>query len=353
LSPVNSRSEVPQKNQHSLIYGIADRAWQPIAGCDMSLACSKRCWARRTCGRLAQAAHPAVREFHRKVVDGRYYWRGDVLVNEAHLLDPLRWHKPLVVATGYHGDLFHRNLPTAARDRIFAVMALCQHLQFVVLTKRAREMREYIQQITTNPLTRLAEDIADSAGDLMGQMIYIHTPEREKDRLAHEFAVRLDPDNGGWPLPNLTLGLSAWDQPSLEAGVEDLLATPAARRIVSLEPMVGPVDLDSPDPHGAHAFGCGDSECRVSPSCRSIDGVLVGGESGPDSRPMRIEWVESLIDQCRSAGVACHVKQLGCHPVWAGAKASPIQPGRGKNDDPSQWPESLRVQELRNALGDF
>ena len=60
----------------------------------------------------------------------------------------------------------------------------------------------------------------------------------------------------------------------------------------------------------------------------------------------RIEWLESIIQQCRDAGVACFVKQLGSNPIWAGAKCSPIEPARGKCDDPAEWPESLRVQEV-------
>jgi hypothetical protein len=59
-----------------------------------------------------------------------------------------------------------------------------------------------------------------------------------------------------------------------------------------------------------------------------------------------VQWAESIIEQCRKAGVACFCKQLGANPRWAGAKSSPIENARGKNDDMSRWPEALRVQQF-------
>ncbi len=81
-------------------------------------------------------------------------------------------------------------------------------------------------------------------------------------------------------------------------------------------------------------------------SAGAIFQVIVGGESGRGARQCRVEWIESIIDQCRDFGAACFVKQLGAYPVWAGAKCTPIEPARGKCDNPMEWPESLRVQQF-------
>ena len=129
------------------------------------------------------------------------------------------------------------------------------------------------------------------------------------------------------PWPNVWLGTTVEDQQRADERIPHLLRTPAAKRFLSVEPMLGPVDLVL---HG-------------------IDWVICGGESGHGARPMRIEWVESIIDQCREANVKCFVKQLGEYPVWAGAKCSPIAPARGKCADPDEWPESLRVREFPDA----
>jgi len=90
------------------------------------------------------------------------------------------------------------------------------------------------------------------------------------------------------------------------------------RRFLSLEPLLGP--LPSLDLAG-------------------IDWVIVGGESGPGARPMELEWAGDLVGQCKAAGVATFVKQLGS--VWARDHwaADP------KGGDWERWPEDLRVRE--------
>ena len=78
-----------------------------------------------------------------------------------------------------------------------------------------------------------------------------------------------------------------------------LLETPAAIRFISAEPLLGPVDLNAvrvPDRPGAH---------------RMVDWVITGGESGPNHRPVDVEWVRGLRDQCQDAGVAFFHKQWG------------------------------------------
>lgn len=72
--------------------------------------------------------------------------------------------------------------------------------------------------------------------------------------------------------------------------IDDLLGTPAIIRFLSLEPLLGPIP-------GLELDG--------------IDWVIVGGESGPKARPMNPIWAREIRDQCRRAGVAFFLKQLG------------------------------------------
>lgn len=128
-----------------------------------------------------------------------------------------------------------------------------------------------------------------------------------------------------WPLPNVHVGVSAEDQATADERIPLLLQTPAALRWVSIEPMLGAIDLDGEDEKSLHALGCGYEGgpwrmCPdLQPSCTGIDWCVVGSESGPGPRPMhrgpgprpmRLEWVRSIRDQCVAAGVPLFVKQL-------------------------------------------
>lgn len=108
-----------------------------------------------------------------------------------------------------------------------------------------------------------------------------------------------------WPLPNVVLMVSAENQEQADKRLPHLMATPAAVRGVSVEPMLGPVDLyrflrwtqvdDGPWPRS-----------KIVPR---LDWVIAGSESGHGARPMNEDWVRSLRDQCAAAGVAFMYKQ--------------------------------------------
>lgn len=105
-----------------------------------------------------------------------------------------------------------------------------------------------------------------------------------------------------WPLPNVWLGVSAEDQARADERIPDLLATPAAVRFVSAEPLLGPIDFS-----------------RFGP----LDQIIVGGESGDGFRPMQIEWAESIMRQCRKTGTAFFFKQDSHHRSGQRGRASP------------------------------
>lgn len=102
---------------------------------------------------------------------------------------------------------------------------------------------------------------------------------------------------GGWP--NVLLGISVANQPEAERDIPKLLRTPARRRFLSIEPMVGRVDLWP-------FIGAGSED-------PSIDWVISGGESGPEARPAPGDWYRLLRDQCAMADVPFLFKQWGEH----------------------------------------
>lgn len=148
--------------------------------------------------------------------------------------------------------------------------------------------------------------------------------------------------NWPWPLPrNIWIGATIVNQEEADRDIPKLLAVPAAKRFLSMEPLLGPVNLrhlnedreinevdclqpdrwddeverwrdtddgweeQFEDHYGQHPTGL------TGPMHAGIDWVIVGGESGPGARPMHPDWARSLRDQCEAAGVPFLFKQWG------------------------------------------
>lgn len=92
-------------------------------------------------------------------------------------------------------------------------------------------------------------------------------------------------------MPNVWFGVSVENQNAADERIPLLLQTPAEVRFVSCEPLLSAVDL--------------------SPWINELDWVIVGGESGPNARPMHPEWARGLRDQCVNANVPFFFKQWG------------------------------------------
>ncbi|WP_175785286.1 phage Gp37/Gp68 family protein [Burkholderia ambifaria] len=130
---------------------------------------------------------------------------------------------------------------------------------------------------------------------------------------------------------NVWLGVTIANQAEADRDIEKLLMTHARVRFLSIEPMLGPVDLqawfdptgcccmremqscedcpaDAPWIHGPTTEYADDGSGYSSPE---IDWVIVGGESGPGARPMHPDWARDLRDQCADAGVPFLFKQWG------------------------------------------
>lgn len=145
-----------------------------------------------------------------------------------------------------------------------------------------------------------------------------------------ENMVRLAPASwaNGWP-SHVWAGTTAENNEMLRERVPHLLRVLARVRFLSCEPLLEELDLG----HSLVLNPCANKEQR------SINWVIVGGESGSRARPFDLAWARSIVAQCADAGVPCFVKQLGSRPVGAPPTRHPA------GADPSEWPEDLRVQE--------
>ncbi|QRK08093.1 DUF5131 family protein [Archangium violaceum] len=148
--------------------------------------------------------------------------------------------------------------------------------------------------------------------------------------------------------PLVWLGTSTSDQKTADEWVPRLLKAEGFRlRFLSVEPLVGPVDLGLLGTAPA-AWGYG-----YRPISDLLNWVIVGGESGPKARPCNVEWVRDIVRQCREAGVPCFVKQLGAYPTDLAEPPGYVQKtlrrcslSDPKGGDMSEWPEDLRVREF-------
>lgn len=234
--------------------------------------------------------------------------RGDVIVHldEQMLGQPLRWKQGRHIFVCSMTDLFADFVSDEDIDRVFAVMALAPQHTYQVLTKRAARMRAYF-----------AHPIREA---LIGRQVGLLELARSGNPVA---------EWSGLPLPHVWLGVSAEDQQRADERVPNLLATLAAVRFVSLEPLLGPMRLDEHALHGGPG---------------QVDWIICGGESGPKARPMVLGWAKDIVRQCRAAGVPVHVKQLGARPTNREGVPHPISDRAGAVL--AEWPEELRVQEF-------
>jgi len=293
-----------------------DATWQVASGCSPVSAGCRHCYSARLAGTRLKH-HPRCTGLTRQAEDGRHVWTGEVRLHPDQLDVPLRWRKGRRIFVGDRTDLFHDSIPDEFIDRVWAVMALTPQHVFQVLTKRPERMRAYLRDDRTP--YRIARRCVD-------RLIDRSAPAYATGDTWPVVSLGDDPDWPDditlktWPLPNVWAGVSIEDQQTADARITHLLATPAAVRWVSAEPLLGVVDLTDIGTVAVYGnynaltgrfIGYGNDTEVSGYAFRRLDWVVCGGESGPNARPMHPDWARSLRDQCAAAGVPFMFKQWG------------------------------------------
>jgi protein gp37 len=266
-----------------------DTTWSPVTGCTKVSPGCDNCYAENIARRFAgSTAFP----------------NGFELTLHPERLDaPLRWRKPRRVFVNSMSDLFHQDVPDSFILRVWEVMARTPQHTYQILTKRHARMRSFVRRLA----------FATPTGEQRRAGI--------TGRVPYLFGSAEDNWNQGAvaPLDNVWLGVSAEDQKRADLRIPALLDTPAHTRFVSAEPLLGEIQMRYPD-------------------WQALDWVIVGGESGPGARPMRLSWAKTLVSSCRFMGIAPFVKQLGSAH------------GPHKGGDMATWPAELQVREFPTAV---
>ena len=284
-----------------------DRTWNPVTGCTKVSAGCKNCYAETIAKR---------------------FWKGrkftNVRCHEDRIDDPLKWRKPCRIFVNSMSDLFHEDVPYDFIVRVLDVMHEARRHTFQVLTKRSQRMIEVMRAYTCAAPQNLP--------------------------------------------PNLWLGVSVENQAAADERIPILLKAPAAVRFLSCEPILGELHLSQWLESELDRY-CRD-DCfgiPVNANRAKVDWVIVGGESGPGARPCDVEWIRSIVKQCKAAGIPVFVKQLGAN-IIAGNPCDPIDQfpndalprfSQGpdeftaqlhlrdrKGGNPAEWPADLRVREF-------
>lgn len=259
-----------------------EATWNPIIGCSKVSSGCDNCYAETVAARFAGDCE--IPGYYFDVIE-KGKWNGET-VRRTPKFSPLRARRPRTIFVCSMGDLFHESVPDESIDIVMGIIAAAYHHRFMILTKRPERMLQYFEADARNELIAKAAGFANENGDAVADFVLTQ----------------------GLPIPSLALGVSVEDQTTLDKRVSALLQIPATYRFVSYEPALGPVRFDTnwrKMIKGKPAYPCTESYLF------DLDLVIMGGESGPNARPMHPDWARSVRDQCEAARVPFHFKQWG------------------------------------------
>ena len=252
-----------------------DSTFNPWVGCTKVSPACDHCYAESWAKRTGQAD----------------LWQGQRRrTSAANWRQPVKWDreagragKRAKVFCASLADVFDNQVPEQWRADLWALIAATPNLDWLLLTKRPQN---------------IAKMLPFNWGD-------------------------------GWP--NVWLGTTVENQAEADRRIPHLLAVPARIRFLSCEPLLGPLQLD----RWLELGGLDTDRGLANPG---IDWVICGGESGPGARQFYAPWVRSIVRQCKAAGAAVFMKQLG-------AFVTDRNDAGFEGCGPTEWPDHLAAED--------
>jgi protein gp37 len=295
----------------------ADHTFNPWIGCTKISPACDNCYAAvstpaRTKGIQWGAGQPRVRtspenwkqplQWNKQAGILQHAWEHGIALhggNEALCLANgfLKPQRPRVFCASL-ADVFDNAIDPAWRADLFSLIEKTPHLDWLLLTKRI-----------------------GNANTMIAAALHVTHHGANDGNIPH----------------NVWLGATICNQEEADRDIQKLLKTPAVKRFLSIEPLLGSVDITPFVGGRAIECRCGfrrdevglmgalqkNEKCihcfKKTTTLPTVDWVIVGGESGHNARPMHPDWVRSLHDQCKAASVPFFFKQWG---EWAPGLAS-------------------------------
>ena len=239
--------------------------WNPIVGCSPCSPGCENCYAKALHDKRHAASYTALLPVQYDKPFSQIQFFPD------RLRDPLKLKKLATIFVCSMGDIFHPEVMWEWQHEVFTAMYSADWHRYMVLTKRPKEMLRFFRTIE-------------------------------------------DWETRDWR--HLWIGVTVCNQQEADEKIPILLQTPAAHRFVSIEPMLGPIDLTCLQHNLEYELNALNGDHGVirplqGRSDARLDLVIVGGETGPNARPMHPDWVRLIRDQCQGAGVPFHFKGWG------------------------------------------
>lgn len=288
----------PKRHEKGLWW---DRNWPVLEGCTPCSPACDNCFASGYAHRFENSL-----PYLRGLTTPEGKWNGTVALRKDQLELPSTIKKPTVWFVTERSDLFHPAVPFEYILGVLTYAVIAPHHRYMILTKRPERMAEFFRWMNTEAP---------------------HRVETMRDCF--------------W------FGVMVWDQDSADRSIPLLLSLPVAHRFISIEPMLGPVNIirHCNREAGAH------SRFRPVPC---VDLVICGGESGNEARPLSPEWVNFLRYQCTEAEMPFFFKQWGewVHSSQADFSASPFAALASRNAMYHVWGDGTRSYRLgKKAAG--
>lgn len=230
-----------------------ERTWNPIIGCSKVSAGCKNCYAIRQAYMRSFNPNPKISERFVGTVEktngNKLNWTGKINYIHSALDIPLQVKKPSMFFVNSMSDLFHPNVNMNFIAKVFRVIEHCPQHTFQILTKHPDKI------------------------DVFANYYY--------------YLSDSEIPNNAW------IGVSTEDHQTALERIPILINSAAKIKFISAEPLLGSIELDK------------------IPHYKKLDWVIVGGESGPNARPMNKDWAIKLRDTCKAANIPFFFKQWG------------------------------------------
>ena len=277
--------------------------WNPITGCTPISEGCKNCYAKIV---------------HERFNDTPF---NEIVLHPDRLIEPIKTRKPTFVFVGSMTDIFHDDIPTEWIDEIFHSMMRSYQLTLQLLTKRPQRLKEYIDRLLKDGISRISSTPMQSAltasevGFIRG-IKSLDWCSRDFDEDSTRFLFGKNSIDIKHPFHNIWFGVTAENQTQADIRIPILLDTKVTNRFLSIEPLIDEIDISKylDEKQSLNMHVCENEVLKTKQSLfNKIDWVIVGGETGAKSktRNMNPMWVDKIHNDCKKNNTNFFFKQWG------------------------------------------